>query len=108
MTPKLLKNTIVSAVLGFALFVGAGAVAPQPAHAQATHCAAHQKVGKLLGERFKETRRAVGLLSASKMIEVYVSSGGTWTIVYTHPDGLSCIGAVGEHWQELKPELLSG
>ncbi|MGI9483788.1 MAG: hypothetical protein ACR2OR_15670 [Hyphomicrobiales bacterium] len=83
-------------------------MSPTPAQAQVARCAEHAKVQKLLGDKFKESRRAIGLISASKMVEVYVSDGGTWTIIYTRPDGISCVGAVGDNWQELEPEVPSG
>ena len=30
--------------------------------------------------------------------ELYVSDTGTWTILVTRPDGLSCIAASGDSW----------
>lgn len=37
-------------------------------------------------------------------IEVFASESGSFTIVNTRPDGLSCLIAAGENWQAIELE----
>lgn len=53
-----------------------------------------------LAERYGETRRGVGIMSGA-VTEVFASAEtGTWTIIVTRPDGVSCAVAAGEAWQD--------
>ena len=73
-----------------------------PASAEPRACGAHDKIVKKLGSRFKEKRQAFGLINSSRMMEVFVSQSGSWTIVVTTPDKISCIVATGESWEQWK------
>jgi hypothetical protein len=56
---------------------------------------------KALGDRFHETQSATALTSAGTLLEVLTASdGATWTIVVSRPDGLSCVVAAGQNWQD--------
>ena len=68
-------------------------------------CAERAQVVKKLEERFGETLRSVGLHQNDGVVEVYSSEKtGTWTILMTRPDGISCLLAAGELWeQDVKP-----
>ena len=49
-----------------------------------------------LEEKFGETLRSIGLHQTDGVVEVYCSEEtGTWTILMTRPDGMSCLIAVG-------------
>ena len=64
-------------------------------------CAARGEVVAKLAQRFGETLRSVGLQRADGLVEVYASEKtGTWTILVTRPDGMSCLLAAGELWEE--------
>jgi hypothetical protein len=80
----------------------AGVAAASSAFAQAqVACGARAAVVSKLGEKYGEVRRGGGLVGATAIFEVWASeSTGTWTILKTTPDGLSCIMAVGEGWQD--------
>lgn len=73
---------------------------PQPA--QAAVCMEHKTLVGYLSEKFKETPKAVGLVASSSLMEVYVSGKGTWTIVMTTPQGVACIVAAGDTWEEVR------
>ncbi len=52
-------------------------------------------------EKYGEIRRGGGLVGAQAIIELYVSEEtGTWTIFQTTPNGLTCLMAAGESWQD--------
>lgn len=73
------------------------------ANAQTAYCGQRTTMVTALGKKFKETRRGIGIVSNKRMIELYVSGGGSWTVLFTQPNGVSCIGATGKNWQALSP-----
>lgn len=75
---------------------------PPPAHPRATAhvpCGKRADVVKMLRDSFGETQVAQGLANTGSVAEVFISSKGTWTIVATSPNGLSCLVGAGESWQ---------
>jgi hypothetical protein len=82
-----------------ALILGMAAAAP-PVRAQMLPCGARDAIVTNLGEKYGETRRGGGLAGPTAVVEVYASEKtGTWTILRTGTNGLSCVMAVGEGWQ---------
>ena len=73
----------------------------------ATQCGNHDKILDVLGNRFKETRRVMGVVNAKAVMEIFMSPQGTWTMVITNTSGLSCITSSGEEWQEV-PVAVAG
>ncbi len=49
----------------------------------------------------------MGLASNGAVIEVLASPSGSFTIILTQPNGLSCVMAAGENWENL-PKRLAG
>lgn len=86
------------AILGLAgaLLFDAG-----PAGAQQV-CTTHEAATKQLGDRYGETVVGRGLSkTGTRMVEVFVSEKGTWTVVISEPNGRSCVLASGESWQQV-------
>ena len=75
-------------------------VAIQSAHAAV--CSERKKFTTFLSKKYKEMPKAVGLVSNTGMMEVYVSEQGTWSILMTTPNGITCLIAAGDHWEGLK------
>jgi len=73
-------------------------LAPMPAQAQML-CGPRKEVTELLNQQFQEKPKAAGLVS-SQMIELFVSAAGSWTILLTRPDGVSCVMSGGTDWTE--------
>lgn len=64
-------------------------------------CAAHADVVRKLADRFGETRTSIGLHKDDAVVEVFSSAAtGTWTIVVTGADGMSCLLAAGQGWEQ--------
>ncbi len=70
--------------------------------ANAAVCSERKKFTSFLSKKYKEMPKAVGLVSNTGMMEVYVSKQGTWSILMTTPNGISCLIAAGDHWEGLK------
>jgi len=94
---------------GFCRTAGALALAAgvlfAPAEAEAVVCMKHKTLVSYLTERFDETPRALGLVESRNVMEVYVSKKGTWTIVMTTVQGVACIVAAGDTWEDIKVAL---
>jgi hypothetical protein len=71
-----------------------------PARAQVL-CAPHTQVVQYLAKTYAERPVGVGVATSGKLVEVFASKVGTWTIVTTAPGGPSCIRVWGEGWIEL-------
>jgi len=70
------------------------------AHAQA-NCAKREIVVEKLGADYGEKFGGGGLQNASRVFEVWFSEeAGTWTILMTRADGVSCIMASGTNWRQ--------
>ena len=54
-----------------------------------------------LKEIYHESHVASGLESASKMVEIWTGSSGSWTILVTRASGISCVVATGNNWLDL-------
>ncbi len=97
-----MRNLI--AVLG-ALLIGWGAFSSS-AQAQ-TMCGERRAVVANLEQTYSEAPVSIGLASNGAVIEVLASPSGSFTIVLTQPNGLSCVMAAGENWENL-PKRLAG
>ena len=95
---QILQSLAVAAALWLSVGVA------DHANAQALRCTDRETMVSALTNKFKETRQGIGLVSNRRILELYVSDIGSWTVVFSSPDGISCIGAAGKHWQTLSPD----
>ncbi len=77
-----------------------------PASAQ-TVCGERDKFLTHLSSSYSEAPAAVGLISTGAILEVLTSTNGSWTIIVTRPNGVSCVMASGEAWQDV-PKIALG
>ena len=75
--------------------------APATPGAAANMCTERQKMVSALSNKYKEARRGLGIASRTGVMEFYVSPAGTWTVLMTMPNGVSCIVAAGRDWEEI-------
>ncbi len=62
-------------------------------------CDARTTVLTELNGNYAEKPSAMGLAKTGTVVEVLRSEGGSWTIIMTAPNGVSCMLASGKHWQ---------
>jgi hypothetical protein len=74
------------------------------AMAQPSTCSKREDVLKLLDKKYSESATGMGLIGDTNMIEVYVSEKGTFTILATNKQGVSCILAAGQNWEGQEPQ----
>jgi hypothetical protein len=82
-----------------ALLIAWGALS-SAAEAQSL-CGQRDEMVAGLEKRYAETPVSMGLASNGAVVEVFASESGTWTIIMTHPNGLSCLVVAGEGWEAL-------
>lgn len=88
-------RTWTGTVAGFALV----ALCASPLAAQPM-CAERAAIIDMLGTRYGETLRSVGLVGGNRIVEVLASEEtGSWTILVTDAAGLACLIASGQHYQ---------
>ena len=76
------------------------AAGPPVAQAQMV-CGTRDSVVANLGDKYGEVRRGAGLTGTTAIFEIWASEAtGTWTILKTTPNGITCVMAVGEGWQD--------
>lgn len=76
------------------------------AAAQAGNCAPRESVVDRLASKYGETRQSMGLGNDNAVIEVFASlASGTWTITVTTANGLTCLVASGQAFEELAEVL---
>jgi hypothetical protein len=81
------------------------AIVPTAISAQ-TNCAERTSVVEKLAASYGEVFAGGGLQNANHVFEVWFSEDkGTWTILMTRADGVSCIMASGTNWREAPPGL---
>jgi hypothetical protein len=69
------------------------------AGAQDGICGERAQIVQRLQERYGETRQSIGLQQNSGVVEIFASAeSGTWTILITLPNGMTCLMAAGEAW----------
>lgn len=89
-------------VFTFCVIVVAALFAAVVSAQDARNCAPRDSVLARLAERYGEVRQSIGLGSGGVVIEILASpESGTWTILATVPDGISCLVASGHAFQVL-------
>ncbi len=72
-----------------------------PATSASNLCTKRTSMVKALSKKYEEQRRGMGIASKAGVMEFYVSEKGTWTMLMTMPNGMSCILAAGKDWEEI-------
>ena len=88
--------------LPLALAIGAlAAEAPAQQSANPKGCAPRSQIVEYLAHKYGETLKGAGRQEPKAVMELYVSAKGTWSVIVTRPDGISCPVAVGDNWRDV-------
>ena len=79
--------------------------APIDAAQSLQRCTSHEKMIELLTQRYSEVPKAVGLVDKKRVMEVFVSKTGTWTILVTNSEGQTCMLAAGQAYEDVPVEF---
>jgi hypothetical protein len=85
-------------ILAAGLVFGAAAIAPPAVMAQ-NGCAPRDAIVEKLAQKYSEKLTGGGLQNANTLLEVWTSEKtGSFTVLMTHANGVSCIVASGQDW----------
>ncbi len=85
-----------------ALLVAAAMAIPAAAHAQGQNCGNRELVVERLTTKYGESRQSIGMAPQGRVVEVFASNEtGTWTITVTMPNGITCLVASGQSFENL-------
>jgi hypothetical protein len=89
-----------------ACVAAAAALIAAPALAQTAGpgpaCVKRADLLKHLEAKYHEAPAAVGIADNGALLEVFASkSGETWTVTVAMPNGISCMVASGQQWQDV-------
>ena len=62
-------------------------------------CGEREQVVSELRQTFQEAPMAMGQVDGNAVVEIFASDNGTWTILATGTDGVSCIISAGEGFE---------
>ncbi len=89
--------------LSAALALIAHSATAQTAQQGRPQCNDRKQVLDLLSQKYKEAPVAAGVTNNGGLVEVLTDAkGGTWTIIVTTPQGVSCLVAAGEGWRKME------
>lgn len=84
---------------------GAGPIPPQSVeHPMPKNCGKRAAVVADLNANYAERPKSVGIADNGTVLEVLTAKSGTWSILMTLPDGITCLIWFGEYWQDLGPQ----
>ncbi len=97
------KSKFIKMGLSAALLMG---LASEVLAQSTRNCGPREMVVGRLAEGYGETRQSMGLGANNAVVEVFASSEtGTWTITVTTPNGMTCLVASGQAFEELAEAL---
>ena len=65
-------------------------------------CANRDEMLKELAGRYQENLSNLGVVTENHLLEIFVSSSGSWTITISNViNNVACVIADGQHWQIL-------
>ncbi len=69
---------------------------------QAAVCMPHEAAVANLEQKYGEQVAGIGLAGRGQsMVELFVGANGSWTILVTRTNGMSCVASSGEDWTDL-------
>lgn len=96
------RFVFASAAAALCLTAAPAAMAQAPAA-----CLERSALLSHLARNYQEAPVAVGIADNGTLLEVFVSTHGeTWTVAATLPNGMTCMIATGEMWQQLPREAV--
>lgn len=72
-----------------------------PVQAIAVSCGEHAEITDRLGRKYAELRIGFGRLDDGRLVEIFASPRGTWTLLVTRPNGPTCLVGWGDGWETI-------
>ncbi|MBO6782592.1 MAG: hypothetical protein JJ899_04860 [Alphaproteobacteria bacterium] len=110
MMPAPLKK-LARALAACALLAGAATASGAAAETRlsAAGCGDRAAIVERLASQYGEHPAAFGLADFGHVVELFIATnGGTWTVLVSRADGVSCLAAAGRDWQGVSTRRDSG
>ena len=101
------ESVLVTLAVTLAVALAWWAFFTPPAKADAV-CGERRAIIADLEKTYSEVPVSIGLETNGSVIEVLASPSGSFTIILTQPNGLACVMAAGENWENLPKRLTTG
>jgi len=80
-----------------------------PGESQQAACGKRSDIVKHLATNYEEVQVARGLSDSEGLVEIFASKdGATFSVLYSLPNGMSCLTATGTEWQTVAPKKNTG
>ena len=91
-------------------FLGALAITASVAQtpAEAAQCGPRDKVVAHITGKVKAKRQALALAGQTNMVELYVTTSGSWVMTVTTPNKATCVLASGSSWESVPMKVAAG
>ncbi len=108
--PSTRAFAVVAAAVLAVSFLAPGrlALAEPTTRTIAQTCLPHAEIAAKLLSDFKEKKLGHGISGDGNLVEVFIAPAGTFTVLKTSPQGVSCIVDFGEGWQTLHQLEVTG
>lgn len=100
-----LKSLAFGCGLSLAMSLSGLSIAQATPGLDSSVCGPRDKIIERLSARYAEQQSAIGMTSGGSLVELFISANGTWTFVHTTTEGLTCLLAAGQNWEELAPSF---
>lgn len=92
------RSFFVAGLIGMAMIGAASALGSAETQPQ-QQCGDRDMMVRQLAEQYEEAPTAVGQINGDAVMEVFASEEGSWTIIASGTDGISCVVFAGEGWE---------
>jgi hypothetical protein len=93
----MLRKTMILTAMAFTVSFVTSAQAQRMPNSQQI-CAPRATLVEKLKAEFNEEPQAIGVTHSGGLFEVLSSDSGTWTVLATGPNGVSCLVLSGDGW----------
>ena len=69
--------------------------------AEAAQCGRADQIVSYLSKKYKEQVKGMGVVGSKGFMQLFVAESGTWTVLLTSPEGISCIVAAGDNFETI-------
>ncbi len=104
-TMNAVMQWVIRSIAIFAIIMAVLASAGLASAAQQS-CVSRDVILNHLARNYDEAPVAIGVTNGNTVIELLTTSNGaTWTLIVSHPNGISCPLASGENWRPLEKAI---
>ena len=83
------------------LITAISAFVATPGVGQSAICGEREILVEHLNLTYDETQTAIGISADGQIVEVISGPSGSWTILVTNRDGLTCVVTGGDYWEHV-------